>query len=160
MIVQSESFAINKALNHGNLLNQSLILGESISVDLVEILAQNVVIEAKITSLVGSKVQNGAAYLKQILLKITLSGLLRIRSDLNIAVTISQDDFELPIAIISILMVDFLQDILVNKMQSFKCVQQVERHVRLNVIFDDTVVLFEKVLYQSCIGLVIYVFED
>ena len=78
MIVEGESLAVNKTFDDGNLLHQSLIMGESVSVDLVKILTQDVVIEPKVTSLVGSEVQNGAAYLEQVLLKVSLTGLLLI----------------------------------------------------------------------------------
>ena len=72
MIAESEGLAIDETLDHGNLLDQSLILRESVGIDLVEILAQDTVIEGEVASLVGSKVEDGAAYLEKVLLKIGL----------------------------------------------------------------------------------------
>lgn len=107
MIAESKRLAINKTLDHGNLLYQSLILRESIGIDLVEILTQDIVVEGEVASLVGSKVEDGAAYLEKVLLKIGLTSHLCIWGDLNVAVTVSQDNFELSVAVVGILMVDF-----------------------------------------------------
>ena len=107
MIAESKRLAIDKTLDHGNLLYQSLILRESIGIDLVEILTQDIVVEGEVASLVGSKVEDGAAYLEKVLLKIGLTTHLCIWGDLNVAVTISQDNFELSVAVVGILMVDF-----------------------------------------------------
>lgn len=107
MIAESKRLAIDKTLDHGNLLYQSLILRESIGIDLVEILTQDIVVEGEVASLVGSKVEDGAAYLEKVLLKIGLTSHLCIWGDLNVAVTVSQDNFELSVAVVGILMVDF-----------------------------------------------------
>ena len=73
MIAECKRLAIDKTLDHGNLLYQSLILRESIGIDLVEILTQDIVVEGEVASLVGSKVEDGAAYLEKVLLKIGLT---------------------------------------------------------------------------------------
>ena len=107
MIAESKGLAIDEALDHGNLLYQSLIMREPVGVDLAEILTQDVVIESEVTSLVGSEVQDGAADLEKVLLKISVPTLLCVRGDLNVAVIVSQDNFELSVAVAGILMVDF-----------------------------------------------------
>ena len=76
IIAESKGLAINEALDHGNLLYQSLILGESERVDLLEILIQDIVIKREVTSLISSKIENSAAYLEKVLLKISLTTIL------------------------------------------------------------------------------------
>ena len=107
VIAEGKCLAIDEALDHGNLLHQSLVLWESVRIDLIEILTQDVVIEGEVTSLVCSEVEDGTAYLEKVLLKIGMTTVLCVWGDLNVAVIVSQYYFELSVAVVGILVVNF-----------------------------------------------------
>lgn len=115
MVAQGKRLTVDQALDHGNLLHQSLVVRESVGIDLLEILAQDIVVEGEVASLVGSEVQDGAANLEKVLLKIGMATILCVGGDLNIAVIVSQDNFELSVSVAGILVVNFFQDITVDK---------------------------------------------